>query len=215
MPALIRILLATMVGAALAPCGAATPSADLLLARMEAADPGLQTYTASVEFTVGLHSFPFLRRTLHGEAYFKRPSRMELVFDDLPPFARAFRNVYVGLGTPSDWEKKFTIATAQTAAGPDGASAPYLVLTPRATDHRLQHVDVYLDAQRALPDRIVWTYRDGTIAMNQRFSDVDGHSVITGQDADIRLPGVHAYVIATIARYAINVPVDDAVFTRR
>jgi hypothetical protein len=214
MPTFIRFLLATVFFAALAPCGAATPSADLLLDRMEAADPGLQTYTASVEFKVGLHSFPFLRKTLHGEAFFKRPSRMELVFDDLPPYARAFRNVYVGLGTPSEWEKKFTIATAQ-AAGPGGTSAPYLVLTPRASDHRLQHVDVYLDPRLALPDRIVWTYRDGTIEMHQRFSDVDGHSVITDQDADIKLPGIHAYVIATIDRYAINVPVDDAVFTRR
>jgi len=203
-----------MFCAALVPCSAATPSADLLLARIEAADPGLETYTASVEFKVGLHSFPFLRKTLHGEAYFKRPSRMELVFDDLPPYARAFRNVFVGLGTPSDWEKKFTIDTAQ-ATGPDGAGTPYLVLTPRASDRRLQHVDVYLDAKRALPNRIVWTYRDGTIEMHQRFNDVDGHSVITDQDADIRLPGIHAYVLTTIDRYAINVPVDDAVFTKR
>jgi len=214
MPTLIRILLATIFCAAFAPCGAATPSAGLLLARMEAADPGLETYTASVVFKVGLHSFPFLRKTLHGEAYFKRPSRMELVFADLPPYARAFRNVYVGLGTPLEWEQKFTIATAQTI-GPDGVSAPYLVLTPRAADHRLEHVDVYLDAQRALPDRIVWTYRDGSIEMHQRFSDVEGHSVVSDQDADIRLPGIHAYVIATIGRYAINVPVDDAVFTHR
>jgi hypothetical protein len=214
MPTLIRILLATMFCVVLVPCGAATPSADLLLARMEAADPGLETYTASVEFKVGLHSFPFLRRTLHGEAYFKRPSRMELVFNDLPPFARAFRNLYVGLGTPSEWEKKFTIDTAQ-ATGPGGEDAPHLVLTPRASDHRLRHVDVYLDAQRALPSRIVWTYRDGTIELHQGFSDVDGHSVISDQHADIRLPGIHAYVVATIDRYAINVPVDDAVFTKR
>jgi len=51
--------------------------------------------------------------------------------------------------------------------------------------------------------------------MHQHFSDVDGHSVVSDQDADIRLPGIHAYVIATIGRYAINVPVDDAVFTHR
>ena len=213
MPTFIRILLATLLLAAAAPCSAATPSAALLLARLEAADPGLETYTASVEFKVGLHSFPFLRKTLHGEAYFKRPSRMELVFADLPPYARAFRNLYVGLGTPAEWEKKFTIDTAQTP-GTGGASKPYLVLTPRASDHRLQHVDVYLDADLALPNRIVWTYRDGTIEMKQRFSAVDGHSVVSDQDADIRLPGIHAYVIATIARYAINVPVDDAVFTQ-
>jgi hypothetical protein len=206
------MFLAVLVLAAVAPCGAATPSADILLARLAAADPGLETYTASVEFKVGLYSFPFLRKTLHGEAYFKRPSRMELIFADLPPFARQFRNLYVGLGTPEDWEKKFTIASADAVAA-DGSTQSYLVLTPRADDHRLRDVDVYLDAKRALPNRIVWTYRDGSIEMRQRFSDVDGHSVVSNQDADIRLPGVHAFVFAKIARYAINVPVDDAVFT--
>jgi hypothetical protein len=210
----VRTLIVFLTLAAAAPCGAATPAADVMLARMEAADPGLQTYTANVEFKVGLHSFPFLRKTLHGEAYFKRPSRMELVFSDLPSFAQAFRNVYVGLGTPSDWEKKFTIGTAHDLTA-DGADEAYLVLTPRAADHRLRHVDVYLDSVRALPRRIVWTYRDGSISMDQRFSDVDGHSVISDQAADIRLPGVHAYVSAKIAGYAINVPVDDSVFTHR
>jgi len=211
---LIRTLIVVLALAAAAPCGAATPAADVLLTRLESADPGLLSYRANVEFKVGLHSFPFLRKTLHGEAYFKRPSRMEIHFDDLPAFAQAFRNVYVGLGTPLDWEKKFTIGTAQTA-GTTGTDGLYLVLTPRASDHRLRQVDVYLDRDHSLPNRIVWIYRDGTIEMKQRFSDVEGHSVVSDQDAEIRLPGVHAYVIATIAQYAINVPVDDTIFTHR
>ena len=41
------------------------------------------------------------------------PARMELVFTDLPPIARGFRNLYVGLGTPSDWARKFAISSAR------------------------------------------------------------------------------------------------------
>ena len=181
---------------------------------LESADPSLETYRASVEFNVGLRTFPFLRKTVHGQAYFKRPSKMEIVFTDLPVFARRFKNLYVGLGTPAEWGAKFTIDAARETL-PDGRTAIYLIMIPRKGDRRLQHVDVHVDPISSLPERIVWTYRDGTIEMKQTFVEFEGHNVIGAQTADIRLPGVHAYVNATIANYAINVPVDDAVFTKK
>lgn len=189
------------------------PVAAALLAKLAGADPDVRSYRADVAFDVGLHSFPYLRRTLHGNAYFKRPARMELVFTDLPPVARAFRNLYVGLGTPSEWDRKFEIASAQERAG--GVTATYLVLTPRIPSRRLREVDVYVDERAALPKRIVWRYRDGRIEMRQRFGSVDGHALVVTQDADIRLPAVHAYVRARITNYALNVDVDDAVFTKK
>ncbi|MFN2460211.1 MAG: outer membrane lipoprotein carrier protein LolA [Candidatus Velthaea sp.] len=196
------------------PAGAASAGAQALMAQLSAADPSLQTYRANVEFSVGLKTFPYLHKTLHGETFFKRPSRLEIVFSDLPGFAQSFKNLYVGLGTPADWEKKFEIDVAQEAL-PDGKSLPYLVLTPRKPDRRLQHVDVFIDLVSSLPNRIVWRYRDGVIQMRQDIVEFNGHSVISAQNADIRLPGVHAYVNAKMANYAINVPVDDAVFTKK
>ncbi len=96
---------------------------DALLARLAAADPDLRTYRADVAFDVGLHTFPYLRKTLHGNAYFKRPARMELVFSDLPPIARGFRNLYVGLGTPGDWAQKFAITSARASGSTAARSA--------------------------------------------------------------------------------------------
>jgi hypothetical protein len=182
-----------------------------LLAQLAGADPELRTYRADVAFDVGLHTFPYLRKRLHGNAYFKRPARMELVFTDLPSIARGWSNLYVGLGTPADWEKKFTIASALDPSSP-GHQA-YLVLTPRLTDRRLRGVDVYVDRAVGLPDRIVWRYRDGRIEMRQRFARVEGHDLVVAQDADIRLPAVHAFVKARISNYTLNVDVDDRVFT--
>ena len=94
----ISVCLVVLVGAAVP--SRALETTDALLAKLAGADPDLRTYRADVAFDVGLHSFPYLRKTLHGNAYFKRPARMELVFSDLPPIARGFRNLYVGLGTP-------------------------------------------------------------------------------------------------------------------
>jgi len=193
---------------------AATPGAQALMALIEAADPSLQTYRANIEFSVGLHTFPFLHKTVHGETFFKRPSRMEIVFADLPAFAQSFKNLYIGLGTPADWEKKFEIDIAQETL-PNGKSLPHLVLTPRKTDRRLEHVEVFIDAASSLPNRIIWRYHDGRIEMNQDIVEVNGHSVVSNQRADIHLPGVHAYVVAKIGNYAFNVPVDDAVFTKK
>jgi hypothetical protein len=195
--------------AAASPLRAQDATAELL-AKLAGADPDLRTYRADVAFDVGLHSFPYLRKTVHGNAYFKRPARMEVVFTDLPPIARAWSNLYVGLGTPADWEKKFTIASSEETSG---SHERYLVLTPRVADHRLREVDVYVSDTVALPERIVWRYRDGRIEMRQRFGRVDGHDLVVAQDADIRLPAMHAYVNARITNYALNVVVDDAVFT--
>src|ERR1700676_850857 len=72
-------------------------SANLMLARLAAADPDLQTYRADVAFELGLRTVPYLRKTVHGNAYFQRPARMELVFSDLPSYARSWSNLYVGL----------------------------------------------------------------------------------------------------------------------
>lgn len=183
-----------------------------LLALLADADPDLRTYRADVAFDVGLHSFPYLHRTLHGNAFFKRPARMEIVFSDLPAIARTWSNLYVGLGTPGDWARKFSISSVQDAGG---AHERYLVLTPHLADQRLREVDVYVDRRVALPERIVWRYRDGRIEMRQRFGRVDGHDLVVAQDADIRLPAMHAYVSARITNYALNVDVLDSVFTKK
>ena len=209
--ALLFVVAASLFAAS--PLRAQDESATLL-AKLAAADPDLRTYRADIAFDVGLRSFPFLRKTLHGNAYFKRPSRMELVFSDLPSYARGFTNLYVGLGTPSEWEKKFVISSAVERNG-DGRAITYLVLTPRKPDRRLREVDVFVDPAASLPARIVWRYRDGWIELRQRFAVVDGHDLVVAQDTDIRLPAVHAYVNSRISNYALNIDVEDAVFTKR
>ncbi|GAC1418491.1 MAG: hypothetical protein NVSMB64_28150 [Candidatus Velthaea sp.] len=197
-----------------APATAATPAAQALTVQLEGADPTLQSYRADVEFSVGLRTFPYLRKTVHGEAFFKRPNQMEIVFRDLPGLAARFKNVYVGLGSPAQWEKKYTIDVAQSAGARSEAES-YLVMVPRNPDRRLQRIDVFLDKRTSLPARILWVYRDGSIEMNQVIVEQDGHNVIAAQVADIHLPGVHAVVNTKIANYAINAPIDDAVFTKK
>jgi hypothetical protein len=209
----VVLMTAFLVCFGAAPAARAQETADVLLAKLAAADPDLRTYRADVAFDIGLHSFPYVRKTVHGNAYFKRPARMELVFRDLPPIARAFRNLSIDLGTPGTWAAKYAIAAATERVGDREVS--YLVLTPLRASRRLREVDIYLDEAAALPHRIVWRYDDGRIEMHQRFARVQGHDLVVAQDTDIRLPAVHAYVNTRISNYAINIEVDDRVFTPR
>ncbi len=194
--------------AALFPPPAAAASTDEILTAMEAVNPDVETYRASVEFSVGLHWPLPLRKTVHGATYFKRPSKMEVVFADLPAFAQQFRNVYVGLGTPEDWHRKFDIATGLEAGH------EFLILTPKNAK-RLRRVDVHLDEASNLPSRIVWTYRDGRIEMVQTIARIDGEYVVAAQRAEIRLPGVSAWIATSVRDYSFNVPIDDAIFTKK
>jgi hypothetical protein len=196
-------------------CGAAARAgadvdAEALLTQMMNADPALQSYRANVEFSVGLYSFPFLRKTVHGEAFFKRPGSVELIFTDLPAIAQRFRQLYVGLGSPSEWQRKFDVTATEQTIG--GRTIPTLILTPKV-DRRLKRVEVSLDPRSSLPTRFVWRYTDGAIRMTQQIVEVDGHSVVTSQAADIKLPGVHAFVNSRLTNVQVNAAFEDTVFT--
>jgi outer membrane lipoprotein-sorting protein len=203
--------LAVLLNCGLFARAATAPDAEALLAQMMNADPALQSYRANVEFSVGLYSFPFLRKTVHGEAFFKRPGHVQLVFSDLPAIAQRFRQVYVGLGSPAEWQRKFDISASEATVG--GQTVPKLTLTPKV-DRRLKRVDVYLDPRSSLPTTFVWRYSDGTIRMTQQIVEVDGHSVVTAQAADIKLPGVHAFVNSHLTNVQVNAAFEDSVFTK-
>ena len=203
--AAIALIVLPFIFPAPAPAG----TTEEILATIEAIDPSVETYRADVEFTVGLHWPVALHKTLRGDTYFKRPSKMEVVFADLPAYARQFRNVYVGLGVPSEWERKFEINGIRTPQGQER-----LLMIPRK-EGRLRTVAVSLDAASHLPAHVLWTYRDGTIDMEQQIASREGHFVIVAQHAEIRLPGVSAWIRSKVDHYRFNVPVDDAIFTKK
>lgn len=205
--AAVIVLLGLLASPPAPVCAAST---EEILGQIEAIDPTLESYKANIEFTVGLHLPLPMHRTLHGVTYFKRPARMEVVFADLPAIAQQFRNVYVGLGVPQEWQKKFSIASARTRDGRD-----QLIMTPRKADGRLETVTVDLDGPSRLPEHVLWTYRDGSIDMRQKIVSIEGHYVVGSQHAEIKLPGVSAWINAKIGNYAFNVPIDDAVFTKK
>ena len=189
------------------------PGVAAVLAQIENLDPSLETYRARVEFSVGLHSFPYVKKTVHGETFFKRPDRMEIVFEDLPAYASHFKNVFVGLGTPHDWQRKFEISLVPHGSEP-GASTE-LLLVPKAAGGRLRSIRVLLDSALMLPVKMLWTYHDGQIALTQSYVHVEGHTVLAAQSAEARFTLWRGFARTRLSKYAFNVPIDDAVFTKK
>jgi hypothetical protein len=181
---------------------------EVLVARMETQDPSLESYRAAIDFTVGMHTFPFIRKSVRGTAYYKRPDRLELVMEKLPSYARGLEHIFVGLGPPETWGEKFDVTVADA-----GTKDEHIRLVPKDRTARVRYVAIYVDSESGLPAKLVWDYSNGHIEMTQKIEKVGGHYVGTAQDADMHYPMVHAYMHTKVHDFNWNVPVDDAVFT--
>lgn len=181
---------------------------DDLFARVDAAEPGLESYTAAVDIKAGLRTFPWYGTSRKGDAYYKRPGRLELVIDSMPRFASKFQHLFVGLGPTKDWTRDFNASIAD-----EETSDEHILLVPKNPQSRIRQIAVFLDAQSAIPTRIVWTYTNGHVELDESLLDVAGHRIVVAHDVELVLPAFHAYLHATVHDIAVNAPVDDGVFT--
>ena len=100
---------------------------NAVLATLAAAPEQPEEYKASVALHVRLRVFPFIRMTLHGDSWYKRPGLYRFVFRGVPIIARAFSDMKYDLGDPAHWPDRYEIAFAPDST----AAAPVLRLTPK------------------------------------------------------------------------------------
>src|ERR1700730_3809701 len=126
----MRMVLLVAALLVLVPCPAVAedvPTVPSVLAALAAAPDQPDAYKASVALHVRMRMFPFIRMTLHGDSWYKRPGLYRFVFRGVPLIARAFSDMKYDLGDPAHWPDKYEIAFA-----PDSTpAAPILRLTPR------------------------------------------------------------------------------------
>ena len=67
-----------------------TPSVSAVLATLAASPEAPTEYKASVALHVRMRVFPFIRMTLHGDSWYKRPGLYRFVFRGVPVIAKAF-----------------------------------------------------------------------------------------------------------------------------
>jgi hypothetical protein len=129
----MRAVLSAFAAALLVLVPLAAPAQDALtvpgvLAALAAAPDPPEEYKASVSLHVRMRVFPFIRLTLHGDSWYKRPGLYRFVFRGVPLIARAFSDMKYDLGDPAHWPDRYEIAFAPDST----AAAPVLRLTPKS-----------------------------------------------------------------------------------
>ena len=88
------------------------PPVGSVLAALAAAPEQPEEYKANVALHVRMRVFPFIRMTLHGDSWYKRPGLYRFVFRGVPIIARAFSDMKYDLGDPAHWPDRYDVAFA-------------------------------------------------------------------------------------------------------
>ncbi len=206
-------LLLAAPAASSAAAGTETLPPDEIVSRLAAQNPQMQSYQARVHVDFRLRSFPYLTQHLEGTTYYKRPDNYEVVFSEVPSYARGFDKLYTDVGDPSGWEKRYVISlVGEKEVGHHQDLVLRLVQRVRGM---IDHEDVLVDTRAWHVDNIEWDYYNGgVITMSQEYESIAGFSVLRAQHATIKIPFVHASAEGRYDDYHPNVAIDDAVFTK-
>jgi hypothetical protein len=196
------VLLAALM--ALAPCAAAAQDAPSLgsvpsaLAALSSAPELHEEYKASVALKVRLRVFPFIRVTLHGDSWYRRPGLYRFVFRGVPLIARAFSDMKYDLGDPARWPERYDIAFAPQST----TAAPVLRLVPKSPV-MVKTLDVAIDPAHGRIVKAVWSRNDGgVITLVQTYAPIAGHAYVAKQTATIELPRMKADLEAEYADFS-------------
>jgi len=186
----------------------AAATAAALLARMEAVNPNLHAFTASLHARITMRSFPFLSAQLDGTYYYKEPDKNKVVFTSgVPAVAQQFDKLYAHIEPPARWRDLYVV----TLAADDGKTARFK-LVPRK-DGNVAEIDATVDDASATVTSMRWNYRNGGYAqMNDRYGRVGGNLVVESQSGHVEEPGYTADVESTIGDYKFNPSLPDSLF---
>ncbi|MDB5069853.1 MAG: hypothetical protein JWM87_964 [Candidatus Eremiobacteraeota bacterium] len=164
------------------------PSVSSVLSTLAASSEQPEEYKASVALHVRMRMFPFIRMTLHGDSWYKRPGLYRFVFRGVPLIARAFSDMKYDLGNPALWPERYDVAFAPEST----PGAPVLHLTPKSPV-LVKSLDVALDPAHGRILKATWTRNDGgRITLVQTYAPVAGHAFVAKQTATINLPRMKA-----------------------
>ena len=174
---------------------------------MAAANPSLQSYSASLHVVIAMRSLPYLSPQLDGNYYYKRPDKQAVVFNTVPVLAQQFQKVYPKMDPPATWPQRYDIAALSTTS-----TTTTLRLTPKQQG-RVTHVDVVVDDSTAMPSSFKWSYVDGSLVwFDQQYTRVAGNYLVKSQTGKVEFPSYNADVTTTFSDFKLNVAVPDTVF---
>jgi anti-anti-sigma regulatory factor len=211
------IALGALGAFALAPAGRAsasdaTATPERLISAVIAQNAYVSSYRAHVSVDFKLRSFPYLTQHLDGTTYYKKPDNFEVVFNNVPSYAKGFDKLYSDIDDPSSWARRFDLSLVGEKKFGDHSDV--VIRLVQKVRGMIDHEDVAIDPERSHIDAMEWYYYNGgTIAMTQEFARIGSCDVLAKQHATIHIPFVHAAADASYTNYETGIAIDDAVFT--
>jgi hypothetical protein len=181
-----------------------------LLARMEALNPNLHSFQATMNAHIALTTFPFLAANIVATYYHKNPDMDRLVVHSgVPAMAQNFTNLIGHIEPPSQWERLYVI----TPGRDDGKNATF-TLVPRAQGN-ISRIVASVDDATATVSSMRWEYvNGGSATMNLGYSRINGNTVVTSQNGAVQEPQYAGSVTATLSNYVMNPELPDSMFSQ-
>ncbi len=184
--------------------------ASAVYERMQKVNAGLASYTASLKLDITSHSFPYLSPKLTGTAYYKKPNKNAIHFDQVPALADKFQSVYPQIEPPAEWNAIYVV----TPIADDGTNANFKLV--RRKNGRIDHIDVKVDDKTATIATMTWFYKEdaggGSISLNQEYMPVGGNYVVKSATGHVDIPKFNLDIVSAFSDYKINVAIADRVF---
>lgn len=160
-PRPVALVLALMAaGNSTQPAHAQSGQAHAMILHMLERNPGLRSFGSHVRVHARMFNFPFLRPTLQGNSYFKRPDSYEVVFDRMPGYAKGFERLFNDIGDPASWEKQQIVSyDGEHCIG--GRTMLALRMTKKIRSDQLAYTVVYVNPSTYEVGQMEWHYERG------------------------------------------------------
>lgn len=203
------------LGSSLAPAGAQSGQAHATIVRMLDRNPGLRSFRSHVRVDARMFNFPFLRPTLEGTSYFKRPDSYEVVFDRMPGYAKGFERLFNDIGDPASWEKQQNV-TFEGEPIIGGRPMLALRMSKKIRSDQLAYTVVYVDPSTYEVAQMEWHYASGgAIVMTQKFRAEGSFRVLASQHAIISIPHFRGVADSSYGAYETNAALSDSLFAKK
>jgi len=193
-----------------ATAGSAASGIGSVYERMQKVNAGLKSYTAALKLDITSHSFPFLSPKLTGKAFYKKPDKNAIHFDQVPALADKFQSVYPQIEPPAEWNAIYLVMPGTD----DGTNANFKLV--RRKNGRIDHIDVTVDDKTATIATMTWFYKEeaggGSISLNQQYMPIGSNYVVKSATGHVDIPKFNADIVSAFSDYKINVAIADRVF---
>jgi hypothetical protein len=201
---------AWIIALALAAMPLRLPADSGLLARMQALNPDLHSFQATMNAHIALTTFPFLATNIVATYYHKNPDMDRVVVHSgVPAMAQNFTNLIGHIEPASQWERLYVV----TPGRDDGKTATF-TLVPRAQGN-VTRIVAKVDDATATVSSMSWEYANGGSAtMSLEYRQIDGNMVVASQNGQVQEPQYSGSITATLSNYVMNPQLPDSMFTQ-